>query len=355
MPATVKVKDEGLTVLYEPTHGTILADVVFVHGLQGHPKKTWSTKGPVREDKSPKSKASRLSRFFGKNDGKPKTEEVQDTLFWPAQLLPEDHEDLRVLTYGYDSHVSRYFRGPANKDNISQHALIRSRSGCPTRPLILVAHSLGGIIVKEALIEGEKQGEYEPEQDISAVCPAIVFFGTPHRGSDDSAWGLMLSNIVRAAQFDTNTNILTDLDPSRGSSKLQDLERDFAPFLKKMKIYTFQESAGKLGFASAGGKVCPPEEAPQQKANLEQVVLDQSSAFNNREFEYLDTINANHMGMCRFEGRDDDGYEKFDGALTRILNNLKKKQEESARQAKARELETKQFMSEENDHYRQGP
>ena len=32
---------------------------------------------------------------------------------WPQDLLPQDFPDLRVITYGYDSHVTHGFKGPA--------------------------------------------------------------------------------------------------------------------------------------------------------------------------------------------------------------------------------------------------
>lgn len=55
------------------------------------------------------------------------------------------------------------------------------------------------------------------------------------------------------------------------------------------------------------------------------VVPDESSSLDSREYGN-DTIHANHMGMCRFEDADDDGYEKFKGALTKFLVEIKSEQ-----------------------------
>jgi hypothetical protein len=80
---------------------------------------------------------------------------VADTVFWPEDLLAEDFKDARILTYGYDSRVSQFFKGSANQNNVSAHgrsllnALELHRRQCPKRPTIFVVHSLGGIVLKE--------------------------------------------------------------------------------------------------------------------------------------------------------------------------------------------------------------
>lgn len=85
-------------------------------------------------------------------------------VFWPLDLLAADIKNVRILTYGYDSHISRFFKGSANQNNIFAHgqdllnALERARrkstikriaGGDPKRPIIFVVHSLGGIVLKE--------------------------------------------------------------------------------------------------------------------------------------------------------------------------------------------------------------
>ena len=45
-----------------------------------------------------------------------------EAVFWPKDLLPEDCPDCRILTWGYDSHVSRFLGGPANQNSFFDHA-----------------------------------------------------------------------------------------------------------------------------------------------------------------------------------------------------------------------------------------
>jgi len=63
-------------------------DIVFVHGLNGHPYHTWKS---------------------------------QSGAFWPAELLPEVLEHVRILTYGYNAEVAA-FRDGSSRDHIHHHA-----------------------------------------------------------------------------------------------------------------------------------------------------------------------------------------------------------------------------------------
>ena len=254
----VVVRENDLTVLYTPSVEPVVADLIFVHGLQGHPRKTWTWQGTIEA-------LARKRSLFGLPKRKRNYEEYEESaeaIFWPADILPDDYENIRILTYGYDSHVSHYFKGPANKLNLSQlgEGLLnrvvgeRRRSKVTGRPIVFVAHSLGGLLVKEALVESRKQGQDSNKMDVCKSTRAIVFFGTPHKGSNDAKWGLILKAIVSAA-FDTNDKVLRALEPD--SELLDKLARDFQDILDegKLKICSLLESAGKMGLPIFNGKV----------------------------------------------------------------------------------------------------
>ncbi|KAK4697238.1 hypothetical protein P7C71_g809, partial [Lecanoromycetidae sp. Uapishka_2] len=61
------------------------------------------------------------------------------------------------------------------------HALHKHRQACRTlqRPIFFIAHSTGGIVVKDAM----SRKPFEGHQDISAICLGVTFFATPHHGS----------------------------------------------------------------------------------------------------------------------------------------------------------------------------
>jgi len=43
-------------------------------------------------------------------------------MFWPYHLLREDCRNVRILTWGYDSNVSKFFDGSANKGTALSHS-----------------------------------------------------------------------------------------------------------------------------------------------------------------------------------------------------------------------------------------
>jgi hypothetical protein len=80
----VRVREDDLTALYTPQSETILADIIFVHRLQGHARRTWEFRGD----------SGNKPGFLDLLSWKRKPEEANDdspSLFWPETLLPDDY------------------------------------------------------------------------------------------------------------------------------------------------------------------------------------------------------------------------------------------------------------------------
>lgn len=134
-------------------------NIVFVHGLGGHPYDTW------RRDKSAKE-------------------------FLPHWLARSGFD---VFSYGYSSPKTNWI-GPALPFQDQAIAAIEALRGCPDLrdgPVIFICHSLGGLVVKQVLcVAHDAKGWNEKDETndrflaglVDRTC-AVVFIGTPHTGS----------------------------------------------------------------------------------------------------------------------------------------------------------------------------
>lgn len=143
----IRKKNIDLTVLL-----TALS-ILFVHGLQGHPEKTW-----LHESDEPTLHPRFLgfkTLFRSRKESTSQRNTVhrkKRRVFWPRDLLPALCPTCRIMTFGYDTMVTKAYAA-ADKGNIFSHAkdllYELDRARVQGRYTIFVAHSLGGIIVKE--------------------------------------------------------------------------------------------------------------------------------------------------------------------------------------------------------------
>ncbi len=145
MSRTVKVATWG---------GKARASVVFVHGLGGHAYGTWRRAA---------------------NDGS----------FWPVWLA-EDVEGLTVYTLAYEAPPTNWL-GTAMALQDRAVNLLESLLGAPDLrdgPVAFVCHSLGGLLVKQLLLDLDRQKGRRPEAAaLLERVTEVVFLATPHTGS----------------------------------------------------------------------------------------------------------------------------------------------------------------------------
>ncbi|KAM0439935.1 hypothetical protein ACHAPT_001034 [Fusarium lateritium] len=148
-----------------------IVDIVAVHGLnprsksdQDHAWDTWRTPpGP---------------------DGR----------LWLRDELPKELPGARIFLYEYNS-TAVYGKDRTtfiDKVNAFLEALRIDRRKAPRRPLLLLGHSLGGLLIKQALINAHNNDKY---QDIKLATQGLAFFATPHDGGKQSLKG---DNILEA-------------------------------------------------------------------------------------------------------------------------------------------------------------
>ncbi|KAA6408178.1 MAG: Kinesin light chain [Lasallia pustulata] len=245
-------------------------DIVAVHGLNGHHEKTWTT----------------------------------NNVNWLRDLLPSDIPNARILSWGYDanthstSQISGHYLYNHATTLVSDLCLKRRLTKTRTRPIIFVAHSLGGIVVKSALIHSKaaRRGALEEHRSIILSTYGILFMGTPHQGGSGVHLGELMLKV--ASIFVTaDDKILKHLE--RDSEWLQQQLGQYAPISN--------DFVTKFAYEMFPTRIALGKEI---------MVVPQASAIvpgaTNAEPV---AIPADHLNMVKFASRQNRGYEKVSGHL----------------------------------------
>ncbi|KAI9760567.1 MAG: hypothetical protein M1840_002382 [Geoglossum simile] len=246
----------GLRVLHQPAEPVV--DIIFIHGLTGNSYDAWL--------------------------------EAKSGIYWPIQLLGRDVPDARIMSFGYD----------ADSD----------------RKIVLVVHSLGGLVAKKALCLSEQSVEPHLKQ-LDRCAIAAAFLDTPHRGSGHTPFASGIANILKAGGKRVNANVLQFL--SRDSEVLADTEGSFGIWLRR--------NSSRFNIA------CFVEELELPLIGM--VVTKDSAKIDG--YPQL-SIRANHMArlpefqissypnylqdMTRFSTPDHEGYRRILGEVKRWIRPL---------------------------------
>lgn len=272
----------GIQELYCPKDKEATIDIVAVHGLTGGALKTWTS-----------------------NDGK---------TCWlnNSELLPKYLKNARILTWGYNADIASLMgKTASSSDRILQHAQTlvaqlhadRQLEGATERPIIFLCHSLGGIIVKRGLAYSESRtaSKIAHLHSIYTCTYAILFFGTPHSGSNkarllDSLQKIVSLTVPRKV-LHTESSLLSALEEE--SETLQNIIDQFAPLMCRFRIFFFWE-----------------QEKTDLKYTRDYIVTESSAApiLDNTE---RSGIAADHRGICKFENSRDQGFRTVVAALQR--------------------------------------
>ncbi|MBW4700074.1 MAG: TIR domain-containing protein [Aphanocapsa lilacina HA4352-LM1] len=130
-----------------------LGDVVFVHGLDGDARKTWQ----------PENKPER---------------------FWP-NWIGEDIDGVGVWSLGYPINAFGWKGAtmPLADRAVNALVVLKTDGVGMDRPVVFIAHSLGGLLVKEMLRKAT-DGSVPEGKLLAQNTRGVVFLSTPHSGSN---------------------------------------------------------------------------------------------------------------------------------------------------------------------------
>jgi hypothetical protein len=263
---------DGVKALHDCPDAVV--DVCFIHGLTGDREDTWTVSGQPAP--------------------------------WPKTLLPSELMNARILTYGYDAYVVR--KGVAASVRLIDHAMNllndltadRTRCGASARPLIFVAHSLGGLVCKKAILLSRNN----PEPHLRGIfehAKGIIFMGTPHRGSWAAYWANMSASALGLVRS-TNTSLLAVME--RDDQLLESLQRDFWAMVREQR-----EAGRPLEVA------CFFEELPMSILGRAVVIVSKDTATLEGYSSF--SIHANHRDMVRFGSKEDNGFKRLVAEIVR--------------------------------------
>ncbi|PKS12546.1 hypothetical protein jhhlp_000754 [Lomentospora prolificans] len=268
-PIADQVRREGITVLNDPEDCAI--DLIIVHGLNGAPHRT----------------------FYNESTG----------FFWPSEL-PKILPTARIMLFGYIADVTA---GSANPLGVYQHAeslllhLRNNRVGSKEmdRSIVFLGHSLGGIVIKQALVISSQRPS---DSEILRLTKVIFFLGTPHRGShllDRSITKLGL-NMMKLANREVPKNVKTVLQPRGDESFI--VNSDFMRVKGQIAIVNFYEQVPRY---------------PSQH-----LVVDKDSAVFDCEYSENIPVARDHEHLVRFENVEDDAFHMICQTLQRKIASL---------------------------------
>lgn len=232
------------------------SDVVLIHGLHGDAAGTWQARGSSH---------------------------------WPP-WLGEDLPNTAVWTVRYET---RSWRQPVSIQDAASLLLAGlDLVGVGLRPLVVICHSMGGIVLKELVLRAQ-----EADHPIKSALRGVVFLATPHLGSSlaiaaQLAWLLM-----------PGSSPVLQLRPE--PSYLSDVDRRFRDLHLKLglRVLAFSETR-RMPFRRLGVFIVRTESSDPRLPGVQSVPVDRS-----------------HTTICKFKDRRDTTYRQIFAFTERSLSS----------------------------------
>lgn len=241
--------------------------IIFIHGLNGHGTQTWMT------------------------------DSADESTLWPKWLA----NDFKCSVYlvAYDAALSNWKESamplPDQGDSVLE--MLSSEPQLKDRPLILVGHSMGGLVIKTVIHHGLSKGVERYKRIVNQV-RGVVFVGTPHKGSQLATLATCVSALLR-----TNTQVknMQSHDPHLRSLNQQFLAYHNNPPAGNVSVLTFAETRGVLlGKKLFGLKMGKPL-----------MIVDPDSSEPHVPGEIAVRLPEDHISMCKLPNKDQPLYKSL--------------------------------------------
>ncbi|KAF2153981.1 hypothetical protein K461DRAFT_120051 [Myriangium duriaei CBS 260.36] len=256
------VKPDGFNVWVECPDAEV--DIILIQGLDANPYYTWLWQAQVAKNKL-------HTRSVSVKNAKRKC-------FWINELLPKHLTKARIATYAYQTRWrSKDFATGLREcgDALLQYLQLDWMPKNNNRPIILVGHSFGGLVIQQALVTANHGIAH---RDFREAVSAIMFLGVPMQGTTLANMGSWIERINKSA------GLMKTL--SKDSPELRALLCDFYAAYNQLPITCFTER----------------ERSSYGLLNV-QTVQDNSATILGKDQIFLDT---DHSGLNKFSGDEDE-------------------------------------------------
>jgi hypothetical protein len=157
---------------------------------------------------------------------------------WLRDLAPMDIPRARFITYGYDTAVVASDSNQGIRE--LAHTLLdgltifRQRTQSQQRPLLFICHSLGGVVLKEALVISSKATEPKQKEwlEVMKATYGLVFMGVPNLGLKHD----QLKTVIQGRPNEEFVRDLLVTSDGEASPFLSYLTREFSELDKRRSL-----------------------------------------------------------------------------------------------------------------------
>ncbi|KAI9717832.1 MAG: hypothetical protein M1828_007071 [Chrysothrix sp. TS-e1954] len=266
----------GFTPLHTPLYrpdGALDADIIALTGMAGHAYGSWA------------QAADRM---------------------WLRDLLPQHFAKCRVLTYGYDAgldaNASRGVLFDHTNNFCQKLRIMRQDSQSLQRPIVFIGHSLGCLIIKDALINFHA---FPNKRQLWAISPvaSVVFIGAPHRGLEVTA----LQSLVKGTPSEDLVGELKRHSPTL--TRLNDTFKNLDGEFNILTVYEMRDTPS----------VCQRKDGSWAREGPPVSMVPQDSAMLHWEKEELIGVDEDHKQIAKNRHGQSGYYNQLRAFIQRSL------------------------------------
>lgn len=236
-----------------------MMNIIFVHGLSGDPYDTWRNEST--------------------------------DVYWP-NLLGEDYDNISVYSFEYPTNLFNI--GPDKKLDMFEIASIALEkfviNNIENKPIVFIAHSLGGILVK-LILRNASESNDEKYKNIVSSTKLVMFIGTPHKGIE-------FLNFKKIFDF--------------GSNQIKTLENKFG-FLNNLNDFYRNLTLQQKNLATR---------AYYEKHTYKKIIVVNRESADPGITTTPVPVNKNHKDICKPSDQNDFVYESTKRHIQTLFDNL---------------------------------